>query len=466
MRRTAAVFDAKLVCVAVCLSLVAACTVVTHARDDGREEGYYATNTPYEPQGEASRYERPPAGYRPVFTQLVARHGSRALTSARDIHAIKQLLDHARREGALTDLGEAVEPQVVSLEEANVAVGYGNLSGRGVAEHQELAVRLLGRQRELFSDAVVTGRRITVLNSGKDRAVDSGDNFVASLKERMPALTPFIDPTITDTDLLYFHKAPQNADYQDWLAHDPTLAAKLDAIYYSPDSRRHARRMLVRLFSPTFVDRLAAGALLFTDLGTGEAVPTNEVDAAAALHSLYQVAPGLSEEGHWDFDRFVHGGPARWFAYLSDASQFYGKGPSFAGSMITFKMAQVLQDDFFTALDVLHGSGRRFVARLRFTHAEIVIPFAALMRLPDSDQQVPVDETYTYEDNPWRGAVVSPYAVNVQWDAYEDAGGQLLVRMLYNEAEARFKATCQSIRPDSFYYRFDELKRCYGYAAP
>jgi len=29
--------------------------------------------------------------------------------------------------------------------------------------------------------------------------------------------------------------------------------------------------------------------------------------------------------------------------------------------------------------------------------------------------------------------------------------------------QQRFKATCQSLRDGSLYYRFDELKRCYGY---
>jgi hypothetical protein len=451
---------------AVGVSLLVACTTVGHARDYSPDEGFYATKTPYAPQQDAHAYESPPAGFRPVFTQLVARHGARSLDSARDIHAVKELLSLARRENALTELGRMLELEAASFEHANVTVGYGNLSGLGVMEHQQLAARLLTRMPDLFADAIADGRRIAVLTSGKDRAVDSGKNFVASLKSRMPELDRFIDPAIADTDLLYFHKAPQNADYQDWLAHDPTRAAKLHDIAHGPESRRYARRLLLRLFSPAFVDRLGAGTVVLSDAETGEPRSTTDVGAAMAVYAWYQAEPGLSEEGHWGFDRFVHGSTARWFAYLADATEFYDKGPSFAGADITFKMAQVLQDDFFTAVEAIHGAGRRFAAKLRFAHAEIVIPFAALMQLPYSDRQVPADETYTYANNPWRGATVSPYAVNIQWDVYEDAGGQLLVRMLYNEAQMRFKATCDSIRPDSFFYGFDELKRCYGYATP
>jgi hypothetical protein len=428
------------------------------------EQGHFASNTPYAPQQSLGTYEPPPAGYAPVFTQLVARHGSRALTSRHDIDYIKQLIAHARAANALTELGRQLEPQVVSFEQANVQLGYGNLSGRGVKEHQDLAARLLARLPEFFTSGAQAGHRIHVLTSGKDRAVDSGNNFVASLKAHMPALAPLVDPPVVNTDLLYFHKAPQNADYQEeWLAHDPTLAAKIGAIFYGARSRRQARLVLERLFTANFVDTLAAGRLLFVHPDTGDPVTFNEVDAVASLYSLYQVAPGLSEEGTWAFDRFISPWDALWFGYLKDAQDFYRKGPSFAGLTITFKMAQVLQDDFFNAVEAIRRNHSTLLAELRFAHAEIVIPLAALMKLPHSDRQVPVEETYTYSNNPWSGAVVTPYAVNIQWDVYTNSAGDYLIKMLYNERETPFKAACASIRDGSRYYRFDELKRCYGY---
>lgn len=456
-------FHPKRTFVVVGVALLLGATALAHARGLP-STGFFASNTPYAPQQSPQTYEPLPAGYEPVFTQLVARHGSRALTSANDIHYTKQLIAHARAADAFTELGRELVPQVLSFEKANVELGYGNLSGRGIAEHRQLAARLLERLPDFFARGVQEGRRIHVLTSGKDRAVDSGNNFVASLKAHMPALTPLIDPPVANTNLLYFHKAPQNADYQEWLAHDPTLAAKIDEIFYGVSSHRYARQVLERLFTSSFVDTLAAGGHLFVDPGTGAPVTFNEVDAVASLYSLYQVAPGLSEEGTWTFDRFIPPLAARWFGYLKDAQDFYGKGPSFAGETITFRMAQVLQDDFFNAVDAIRTHQSTLLAELRFTHAEIVIPLAALMQLPYSDRQVPVDETYTYQNNPWRGARVTPYAVNIQWDVYANSAGDYLVKMLYNEREMPFKADCQSIREDSHYYRFDELKRCYGYA--
>src|SRR5262245_44024774 len=167
----------RIIGLGITLALALAVGVPGHARGDG---GHFSTNTPYAPQQSQDSYESPPAGYQVVFTQLVARHGSRALTSAHDLDFVRQLIAPARDAGALTPLGTQLEPQVLRLEAANVQVGYGQLSGRGVLEHQELAARLLTRLPALFASGVQAGRRVHVLTSGKDRAVDSGNNFVAS----------------------------------------------------------------------------------------------------------------------------------------------------------------------------------------------------------------------------------------------------------------------------------------------
>jgi len=73
--------------------------------------------------------------------------------------------------------------------------------------------------------------------------------------------------------------------------------------------------------------------------------------------------------------------------------------------------------------------------------------------------------TYSYDNNPWRGELVSPMAANVQWDVYRNAFGALLVKMLYNEKEIDFKAACDSARyaDGSHYYDYTRLATCYGH---
>jgi hypothetical protein len=128
-------------------------------------------------------------------------------------------------------------------------------------------------------------------------------------------------------------------------------------------------------------------------------------------------------------------------------------------------MAKPLLADFFSSINkCIEQPNNTAAAHLRFAHAETVIPFATLLQIPGlAGKAVDYMDIYTYENNPWRGEKVSPMSTNIQWEIYrhEDDHTQILVRMLYNEIEVRFKQDCQSITPDSFFYNLNELKRAY-----
>ncbi|GGJ28479.1 hypothetical protein GCM10010121_044790 [Streptomyces brasiliensis] len=124
-------------------------------------------------------------------------------------------------------------------------------------------------------------------------------------------------------------------------------------------------------------------------------------------------------------------------------------------------MAGVLLDDLFKKAEAKRDGTSDLGAELRFTHAEEIIPLAALMGLPESTQGVTEEQPFTYATNPWRGSDVAPLGANVQWDLYRK-GNSYLVRMLYNEKETAFKAGCVPVSKGSKFYDLDELERCFG----
>jgi hypothetical protein len=139
-------------------------------------------------------------------------------------------------------------------------------------------------------------------------------------------------------------------------------------------------------------------------------------------------------------------------------------GPSVQeANPVTYKMAQALEDDFFHEVDQIALGDLSHAAKLRFTHAEIVVPFASILGLKNVFVPVPAAQTYGYDTNPWRGELVAPLAANVQWDIASDGAGKLLVKMLYNERETDFKAACDTARnaPSSHYYDYAKLRACY-----
>ncbi|MET7702791.1 histidine-type phosphatase [Streptomyces sp. NPDC005485] len=440
---------------ALALSALLATPLSAQAADLGHPSGRYGTKTPYAPQQNPRTYQRAPKGFVPVFTENVSRHGSRAATSGDDADLILTLWDQAASEGELTRAGADFGPQVRSLKAAMEKTGYGNLSGRGKREIQDTAVRMEQRLPGLFTRIAEDSEPIDVVSSGQGRAVDSGTLFAAALADADPDLAPLIGPARTDPDLLYFHKSVGGAAYRDYIAHDQRLATTLNRITDQPATHRAARAVLRKIFTPAFVQRISAGE--FSAAGT-------EVEAAEAVYNLYSIAPSMSDEGTWNLGRYLAPRDAAWFAYLSDTEDFYQKGPGFGDSDITYKMADVLLDDFFKKAEAKRAGTSDLGAELRFTHAEEIIPLAALMQLPGSSHPVTEERPYTYGDNPWRGASVAPMAANIQWDVFR-RGDTYLVRMLYNEKETAFKQGCVPVSKGSKFYDLDELERCFGRTA-
>ncbi|MEV5957205.1 histidine-type phosphatase [Streptomyces sp. NPDC051987] len=440
-----------------------------HATDTGlTHRDSYGTKAVYSPTLEYARaggppsgqnprtYQQPPAGYTAVFTENVSRHGSRAATDGEDGDILLTLWKQAQADGRLTARGRRLGPDVQALEAAMSAIGYGNLSGRGKDELRATAVRLEERLPSLFSSVAANGEKIDVVSSGQGRAVDSGTVFSTALTDADPALKSSFGAARVDKNLLYFHKSAGGVDYQKWLASDRRLASTLKSVTDQPASHRAAARVLGRIFKPAFVQRIVDGDFSST---------ADDLTAATAVYNLYAIAAAMSEESPdgkgWRFDRYIAPRDAAWFGYLSDAEDFYEKGPSFSDSDITYRMAQPLLDDLFKQVEAKRDGTSNLGAELRFTHAEEIIPLAALMRLPGSEKAATPGVDYTYADNPWRGAETASLAANIQWDVFEK-GDDYLVRMLYNEKEIPFKAGCEPIKKGSTFYDLNELEHCFG----
>ncbi len=176
----------------------------------------YSTKAVYTAQQDAATYEAAPVGFKPVFTELVARHGSRSLSSPKYDVLTKQIWEQAASEGALTALGQTLGHKVDLVTAANEKMGYGLLSQRGKDEHAQLATRLADRLPTLLEDSSL--HCLKVETSGKDRANESAYYFMQSLKHKVSYVEDSADCYIAQTDAskidkklankneLYFHK--------------------------------------------------------------------------------------------------------------------------------------------------------------------------------------------------------------------------------------------------------------------
>jgi len=490
--------------------------------------GHYTTKTTYQPQQQQATYGQVPHGFVPLHTQLVARHGSRGLTGMKADLALLNLWKLAQQQNGLTPLGEKLGPQLEKLIEVNALLGYGvlssppgygNLSLRGVQEHEALAQRMVHRLPSLFAQMEVAPMSpgvlpIRVQHSGVNRAKDSAQSFVSSLLTQKPKLKPLIDYPVlkgyaegnpqdqlpgVNRFLLYFHRLNQRTDaalheadpnaktfnssqaYQAY-SKGPRVAAKVESIQNSAAMRSTALSVLLRLFKQEFFESLQNGKLKAANIGRfsfkskdgfyqaqlegdGRSQIRTPIEALLALSSVYEIAPGLQHELGFDFDAYFTPAEAQVLAESNDAEDFYSKGPGIAEDVpVNFAMAENLLKDFFEQIQITNASTLRAGASLRFTHAEILVPFASILKIPVLTDPLNFSQNYSYTNSAWRGELIAPYAANVQWDTFRNPQGLLIVRMLYNEKETNFKPQCDSAKldPESFFYELNALVSCYS----
>ena len=520
---------------------------------------YYSSKQPYIAPQQVS-YSAAPEGYAITYTEMLARHGSRGLSSYKYDALLMKMAETAKAENGFVDkeTGEEFIKNLEAITAANVDNGYGMLTGQGESQHQGIGERAYKRNQTLFDQAAADGEKIEYESSGEARATESGENFKKGFDRESNGelansyVTPS-NPTGQSTtgifnaspNTLYFHKI-ENPDgekkeegsaewkiaseYEQFIKDNPTIDAAMD--YIEAKGEGVADALLTQIFKPEFLNNIGEGEGKYSwyntidgkehtdevnnttgkkepdglDDKTGKSIDlfwndapnadvnvdadargemekhiTSKVDAAMDLYNLYIIAADMQEENTdahgFDFDKYFEGidsTEGETFAWILDAEDFYEKGPSYAGQDETYRIAQPLLDDFFASIDERVAGGDT-AATFRFAHAETIMPFAALIGAPGSTQQAPavvepqsVDDVYNY-NNEWRGETVTPMAANIQWDvATKDGDPETgkaytpLVRMLYNETEVPFNASCTPVAEGSTWYKESELKSCLG----
>lgn len=223
--------------------------------------------------------------------------------------------EQARRDGALTPLGQDLGSDVIKVIRSNALLGYGkegittpgysNMSSLGVEEQEQLAMRMVRRLGSFFIDLAAQRpgykRRLMLVSSGFDRSTDSGLIFINALSAEMPGLEQLADRTPgingypsdkpqtqaagTTRFLLRFHALGPDLDlvtdpadpyfetyraaraYQAYLA-SPRYLNRIAEIENNPAYIAACRATLERIFTKGFIDKLEAGTYQFANTGS------------------------------------------------------------------------------------------------------------------------------------------------------------------------------------------------------
>lgn len=368
-----------------------------------------------------------PDGYSMFFIETIGRHGSRSLTSKSAEDRARSVWNAARKKGALTYAGKKFEADLNTFQRAERKIGYGMLSNLGIAEWKGIGRRTAENYEGFFTTLAPADTIARVTST------------VTRTKQSATALRWGIDPVVPG--LAYATPTVDEARLE--LSNGSTIAgrAAIEKVKKKSAVRTAAKNVLRRMYTERYVGSL-----------------TDPVAKAMDLYLLYCGGAAMSGNTRVTFARYFSWTDARTLGYMKDAENFYRYGPGVSGQTNSYRQAKPLLADFFTRLDQ-RVAGGNVAAVFRLGHGETTMPFAALIKAPRSQVQVPASSVYT-QYNPWRGSVAGRPGGSVEWVAYKKPGDVVLVTMRYNEQPVAFQASCVPEEP--FFYTVTELKRCLG----
>lgn len=371
---------------------------------------YYAYQAPGIPSSPA------PEGYSPFYISMFARHGSRYLTKKNKYDEPLALLEKANREGKLTDDGKRALQRIRELAK-EAQSRYGELTPKGVRQHQELIRRIYAGYPQIFKD----GTHIDARSTYKTRAFLSMAAACIELKGLNPELVITTDASEHDAYYMKYKNKTYEAMH---LAGADSIYQQANRIYVHPE------RLMKQLF--TAPEIIKDPIKLATDLFELNGICQSS-DNQEDLSFLF------TEQERYDL----------W--QRNNFEWYYEKGPSPLSGACMYKLEKNLLNNFIETADTVISSNKN-AATLRYGHDTNLAPLAVLMGIDQltasTGNRQEIARTYrTYRIIPMCGNIQAVFYKNSQ-------SNDILVKVLLNERECRFPVTAFQ----GSYYRWKDLR--------
>lgn len=383
-------------------------------------------------------YSAPPAGYTAVFINHAGRHGARHMTKDMRESDTYQLLQKADSLHALSPEGQKLWQMVQRLgavERKEVK----NISYLGKQEQRGIGERMVKQYPTVFSTAHPS---LNITVTKEIRTAQSADAFLTGLKEGITE--PVMRRQVNDTTLRFYDLSPAYQQFKEGGSWTSTLQQLEAAEKFSQLSESTAGRF----FTPAYAKGMKPA--------DQQSFATDIAGYASILYSLPRELKeaGISE-GDLRFAQFFSCEELQKFSRVDNAEEFLVKGPGTDPAGIQVRIATPLLIDFIHATDN-YISTKPYQAELRFTHAEAIAPFAALMGIQGASTPT---KTGTAIAKAWDAAKIIPLSANIQWILYKkENSDDYIVKFLLNEKEAKIEGLEAKQFP---YYAWKDVRRFY-----
>ena len=353
-----------------------------------------ASLSPYPEEVKMSEY---PDSLTPIFFNHVGRHGSRYPASSLHTMMIKRALDTADSLKTITPLGKEFKKEVERVISAT-AGRWGELDTVGEKELRSIAARAYRKYPQLFDSA-----QVSAISSYSPRSIMSMYSFTHQLSEMAENIT------ITASSGKSFNTLVRNFD------EDEAYRQFRSDTLYTAAYRRFA------------ADNIPVEPLLRI-LGENYPFDYDKIYDLALVE--YYVSAGMNAMGlESDASKYFTTDEYRKLWSTFNFRQYLLYSASVLSQRPAEIAAPLLQDIISTA-DAVVSDRQKITAKLRFGHAETLMPLMSLLQV--SGCYYLTNYFDTVADN-WQDFAMFPMAANLQLVYFKSDSGEIYVRAEYNE---------------------------------
>lgn len=342
-----------------------------------------------------------PDSLTPLFIDHVGRHGSRYPASESFTMMLKNALDKADSLKTITTLGKELKKEVATAITTTNG-RWGQLDSLGDREQREIAARMFRKFPQLLDSAT-----ISALSSYSPRCIMSMYAFTNQLSMMAS------DIRINTSSGKLYNELMRNFDED-----EEYLAFRNDTTYKAAYNRFAAANITI---DP-----------LLRILGNDYPLDYDKVYDLALAE--YYVAAGMNAMGlKFDASNYFKLEEYRRLWAMFNFRQYLLYSASTLSTRPAEIAAPLLQNIIATADSVVSGK-LKISAKLRFGHAETLMPLMSLMQAPGCYYLTNYFDTVA--DN-WQDYRMFPMAANLQFELFKAPSGTVYVRVEYNEQPIR-----------------------------
>lgn len=335
------------------------------------------------------------SGMTPVFINYMARHGARFLSSEKKVESLKKELAKARSEGYLTDKG--IQFMTLLQQVDSVTAGdWGALNAVGKHEEKRLGEMMVNTVPELLE------------------------------KGRVEAIATYV-PRVVMTMYELCHELSRHSSYLEISAsegreYNPLLRFFTTDTTYVDYLKKGDWLSAYDRFVDTNVSTLPAQSL-FSQNMEPEKMRKLTLDMYGVLQSL------PAAQLPWEPERWFSETEYRTCWEAANLKHYYQRSANAFSDLPAISARRLLDDIINTTDSAADGKSDGIIAKLRFGHAETVMPLFALMQLPGCYYpEGNANEISAY----WKDWEVSPLGANLLIVLLKDSKGDPYVSLRLN----------------------------------